>query len=121
MSSLRLIIASLIALPQLNLFFPPPPLLQYNPSSNNNTPIQGFYIYYRPTDSDNDGDYKRDVVEGESCKRNSRSADELRSSEGCGYSVSGARSSEELRFLSFDLQSAVCVQPGFLKCVLNKW
>ncbi|CAG09051.1 unnamed protein product, partial [Tetraodon nigroviridis] len=36
----------------------------YNPSSNNNTPIQGFYIYYRPTDSDNDGDYKRDVVEG---------------------------------------------------------
>ncbi|CAJ1064984.1 cell adhesion molecule-related/down-regulated by oncogenes isoform X1 [Xyrichtys novacula] len=36
----------------------------YNPSSNNNTPIQGFYIYYRPTDSDNDSDYKRDVVEG---------------------------------------------------------
>ncbi|RXN31529.1 cell adhesion molecule-related down-regulated by oncogenes-like isoform X1 [Labeo rohita] len=31
---------------------------------NNNTPIQGFYIYYRPTDSDNDSDYKRDVVEG---------------------------------------------------------
>lgn len=38
---------------------------QYTPSSNNNTPIQGFYIYYRPTDSDNDSDYKRDVVEGE--------------------------------------------------------
>ncbi|XP_029428575.1 cell adhesion molecule-related/down-regulated by oncogenes isoform X2 [Rhinatrema bivittatum] len=38
---------------------------QYYPSSNNNTPIQGFYIYYRPTDSDNDGDYKRDIVEGE--------------------------------------------------------
>ena len=38
--------------------------LQYTPSSNNNTPIQGFYIYYRPTDSDNDSDYKRDVVEG---------------------------------------------------------
>uniref|UniRef100_A0A4W5K2X4 Cell adhesion associated, oncogene regulated n=1 Tax=Hucho hucho TaxID=62062 RepID=A0A4W5K2X4_9TELE len=37
----------------------------YTPSSNNNTPIQGFYIYYRPTDSDNDSDYKRDVVEGE--------------------------------------------------------
>ncbi|XP_028276231.1 cell adhesion molecule-related/down-regulated by oncogenes [Parambassis ranga] len=36
----------------------------YNPSSNNNTPIQGFYIYYRPTDSDNDSDYKRDVVQG---------------------------------------------------------
>uniref|UniRef100_A0A7N5JLI5 Cell adhesion associated, onco regulated n=1 Tax=Ailuropoda melanoleuca TaxID=9646 RepID=A0A7N5JLI5_AILME len=35
----------------------------YIPSSNNNTPIQGFYIYYRPTDSDNDSDYKRDVVE----------------------------------------------------------
>ncbi|KAL3991492.1 purine-nucleoside phosphorylase [Sarotherodon galilaeus] len=36
----------------------------YSPSTNNNTPIQGFYIYYRPTDSDNDSDYKRDVVEG---------------------------------------------------------
>ncbi|XP_068442038.1 cell adhesion molecule-related/down-regulated by oncogenes isoform X2 [Clinocottus analis] len=36
----------------------------YSPSSNNNTPIQGFYIYYRPTDSDNDSDYKRDMVEG---------------------------------------------------------
>ncbi|XP_056398103.1 cell adhesion molecule-related/down-regulated by oncogenes isoform X2 [Hyla sarda] len=36
----------------------------YIPSNNNNTPIQGFYIYYRPTDSDNDSDYKRDVVEG---------------------------------------------------------
>ncbi|XP_033027728.1 cell adhesion molecule-related/down-regulated by oncogenes isoform X2 [Lacerta agilis] len=36
----------------------------YTTSSNNNTPIQGFYIYYRPTDSDNDSDYKRDVVEG---------------------------------------------------------
>ncbi|XP_072557453.1 cell adhesion molecule-related/down-regulated by oncogenes-like [Paramormyrops kingsleyae] len=36
----------------------------YTPSSNNNTPIQGFYIYYRPTDSDNDSDYKREVVEG---------------------------------------------------------
>lgn len=45
--------------------YPPlPGLLQYSPSSNNNTPIQGFYIYYRPTDSDNDSDYKRDVVEG---------------------------------------------------------
>ncbi|XP_032304945.1 cell adhesion molecule-related/down-regulated by oncogenes [Coturnix japonica] len=36
----------------------------YIPASNNNTPIHGFYIYYRPTDSDNDSDYKRDVVEG---------------------------------------------------------
>ncbi|KAM6973767.1 cell adhesion molecule-related/down-regulated by oncogenes [Aplochiton taeniatus] len=36
----------------------------YTPSSNNNTPIQGYYIYYRPTDSDNDSDYKKDVVDG---------------------------------------------------------
>ncbi|XP_073513441.1 cell adhesion molecule-related/down-regulated by oncogenes isoform X2 [Phyllobates terribilis] len=36
----------------------------YIPANNNNTPIQGFYIYYRPTDSDNDSDYKRDMVEG---------------------------------------------------------
>ncbi|KAL6115791.1 cdon [Pungitius sinensis] len=36
----------------------------YSPLTNNNTPIQGFYIYYRPTDSDNDSDYKRDIVEG---------------------------------------------------------
>ncbi|XP_072283397.1 cell adhesion molecule-related/down-regulated by oncogenes isoform X2 [Pyxicephalus adspersus] len=36
----------------------------YISSNNNNTPIQGFYIYYRPTDSDNDSDYKRDVVDG---------------------------------------------------------
>ncbi|XP_063799854.1 LOW QUALITY PROTEIN: cell adhesion molecule-related/down-regulated by oncogenes [Pseudophryne corroboree] len=35
----------------------------YTPSNNNNTPIQGFYVYYRPTDSDNDSDYKRDVLE----------------------------------------------------------
>lgn len=28
---------------------------------------------------------------------------------------------EELHFLLFDLQSAVCVQQGFLKCVFNKW
>ncbi|KAG8136766.1 putative Brother of CDO protein, partial [Naja naja] len=28
----------------------------YIPASNNNTPIHGFYIYYRPTDSDNDSD-----------------------------------------------------------------
>ncbi|KAL4624724.1 brother of CDO [Arapaima gigas] len=32
---------------------------------NNNTPIYGFYIFYRPTDSDNDNDYKKDVVEGD--------------------------------------------------------
>lgn len=37
---------------------------QYVSASNNNTPIHGFYIYYRPTDSDNDSDYKKDVVEG---------------------------------------------------------
>ncbi|XP_075369250.1 brother of CDO isoform X8 [Mycteria americana] len=37
----------------------------YIPASNNNTPIHGFYIYYRPTDSDNDSDYKKDVVEGD--------------------------------------------------------
>ncbi|XP_058884388.1 brother of CDO [Acipenser ruthenus] len=37
----------------------------YTSSFNNNTPIHGFYIYYRPTDSDNDGDYKKDVVEGD--------------------------------------------------------
>ncbi|XP_074856177.1 brother of CDO isoform X3 [Carettochelys insculpta] len=37
----------------------------YIPASNNNTPIHGFYIYYRPTDSDNDSDYKKDTVEGD--------------------------------------------------------
>ncbi|XP_066475169.1 brother of CDO [Tiliqua scincoides] len=37
----------------------------YISASNNNTPIHGFYIYYRPTDSDNDSDYKKDVVEGD--------------------------------------------------------
>uniref|UniRef100_A0A8C5M691 Brother of CDO n=1 Tax=Leptobrachium leishanense TaxID=445787 RepID=A0A8C5M691_9ANUR len=37
----------------------------YVPASNNNTPIHGFYIYYRPTDSDNDSDYKKDIVEGD--------------------------------------------------------
>lgn len=37
--------------------------LQYAPV--NNTPIYGFYIHYRPTDSDNDSDYKKDVVEGD--------------------------------------------------------
>lgn len=36
---------------------------QYTPV--NNTPIYGFYIFYRPTDSDNDSDYKKDVVEGD--------------------------------------------------------
>lgn len=39
--------------------------LQYTPV--NNTPIYGFYIFYRPTDSDNDSDYKKDIVEGKSC------------------------------------------------------
>nr|XP_060626753.1 brother of CDO isoform X2 [Anolis sagrei ordinatus] len=37
----------------------------YVPASNNNTPIHGFYIYYRPTDSDNDSDYKKEEVEGD--------------------------------------------------------
>lgn len=36
----------------------------YSPATSNNTPIQGFYIYYRPTDSDNDSDYKKDIVDG---------------------------------------------------------
>jgi len=35
--------------------------LQYTPDVNS-TPIRGFYVFYRPTDSDNDGDYERDVV-----------------------------------------------------------
>ncbi|MGH0182305.1 UNVERIFIED_CONTAM: hypothetical protein FKN15_009209 [Acipenser sinensis] len=39
--------------------------MKYTSSFNNNTPIHGFYIYYRPTDSDNDSDYKKDVVEGD--------------------------------------------------------
>ena len=39
------------------------PMVQYAPV--NNTPIYGFYIFYRPTDSDNDSDYKKDVVEGD--------------------------------------------------------
>ncbi|KAG7259719.1 hypothetical protein CRUP_028203, partial [Coryphaenoides rupestris] len=34
-------------------------------ASVNNTPIYGFYIFYRPTDSDNDSDYKKAVVEGD--------------------------------------------------------
>ncbi|XP_072567473.1 brother of CDO [Paramormyrops kingsleyae] len=36
----------------------------YTPLTNN-TPIYGFYIFYRPTDSDNDSDYKKDVVKGD--------------------------------------------------------
>lgn len=44
-----------------NVIYSPP--RQYTPV--NNTPIYGFYIYYRPTDSDNDSDYKKDVVEGD--------------------------------------------------------
>ncbi|KAM9436892.1 brother of CDO isoform 2-T2 [Clarias gariepinus] len=40
-------------------------ILKWTYTSVNNTPIYGFYIYYRPTDSDNDSDYKRDVVEGD--------------------------------------------------------
>uniref|UniRef100_A0AAY4AU35 Brother of CDO n=1 Tax=Denticeps clupeoides TaxID=299321 RepID=A0AAY4AU35_9TELE len=35
----------------------------YTPVSN--TSIYGFYIFYRPSDSDNDSDYKRDVMEGD--------------------------------------------------------
>ncbi|XP_017308792.1 brother of CDO isoform X3 [Ictalurus punctatus] len=40
-------------------------ILKWTYTPLNNTPIYGFYIYYRPTDSDNDSDYKRDVVEGD--------------------------------------------------------
>ncbi|XP_057680115.1 brother of CDO [Corythoichthys intestinalis] len=39
-------------------------VLKWTYTPVNNTPIFGFYIYYRPTDSDNDSDYKKDVVEG---------------------------------------------------------
>uniref|UniRef100_A0A3Q2PP65 BOC cell adhesion associated, oncogene regulated n=1 Tax=Fundulus heteroclitus TaxID=8078 RepID=A0A3Q2PP65_FUNHE len=38
-------------------------ILKWTYAPVNNTPIYGFYIYYRPTDSDNDSDYKKDVVE----------------------------------------------------------
>ncbi|KAL6097826.1 boc [Pungitius sinensis] len=40
-------------------------ILKWTYTAVNNTPIYGFYIYYRPTDSDNDSDYKKDVVEGD--------------------------------------------------------
>lgn len=52
-------------LPVLSMVMRPrlAPFRQYAPV--NNTPIYGFYIYYRPTDSDNDSDYKKDVVEGD--------------------------------------------------------
>ncbi|XP_030625449.1 brother of CDO [Chanos chanos] len=40
-------------------------ILKWTYTPVNNTPIYGFYIFYRPTDSDNDSDYKRDVVEGD--------------------------------------------------------
>lgn len=40
-------------------------ILKWTYTALNNTPIYSFYIYYRPTDSDNDSDYKRDVVEGD--------------------------------------------------------
>lgn len=40
-------------------------ILKWTYSPVNNTSIYGFYIFYRPTDSDNDSDYKRDVVEGD--------------------------------------------------------
>ncbi|KAK3515531.1 hypothetical protein QTP70_024213, partial [Hemibagrus guttatus] len=40
-------------------------ILKWTYTPVNNTPIYGFYIYYRPTDSDNDSDYKRDVVDGD--------------------------------------------------------
>ncbi|XP_035980780.1 brother of CDO isoform X1 [Fundulus heteroclitus] len=40
-------------------------ILKWTYAPVNNTPIYGFYIYYRPTDSDNDSDYKKDVVEGD--------------------------------------------------------
>ncbi|XP_034025245.1 brother of CDO isoform X2 [Thalassophryne amazonica] len=40
-------------------------ILKWTYTPLNNTPIYGFYIYYRPTDSDNDSDYKKAVVEGD--------------------------------------------------------
>ncbi|KAM8881874.1 brother of CDO isoform 2-T3 [Synchiropus picturatus] len=40
-------------------------ILKWTYTPVNNTPIYGFYIYYRPTDSDNDSDYKKDVVDGD--------------------------------------------------------
>ncbi|XP_065114243.1 brother of CDO isoform X1 [Paramisgurnus dabryanus] len=40
-------------------------ILKWTYTPVNNTPIYGFYIFYRPTDSDNDSDYKKDVVEGD--------------------------------------------------------
>ncbi|KAI7792731.1 brother of CDO precursor, partial [Triplophysa rosa] len=40
-------------------------ILKWTYTPVNNTPIYGFYIYYRPTDSDNDSDYQKDVVEGD--------------------------------------------------------
>ncbi|KAG7258186.1 hypothetical protein CRUP_008088, partial [Coryphaenoides rupestris] len=40
-------------------------ILKWTYASVNNTPIYGFYIFYRPTDSDNDSDYKKAVVEGD--------------------------------------------------------
>uniref|UniRef100_A0A671RNY0 Brother of CDO n=1 Tax=Sinocyclocheilus anshuiensis TaxID=1608454 RepID=A0A671RNY0_9TELE len=40
-------------------------ILKWTYTSVNNTPIYGFYIFYRPTDSDNDSDYKKDIVEGD--------------------------------------------------------
>ncbi|KAM3593079.1 uncharacterized protein V6R79_005742 [Siganus canaliculatus] len=40
-------------------------ILKWTYTPVNNTPIYGFYIYYRPSDSDNDNDYKKDVVEGD--------------------------------------------------------
>lgn len=38
-------------------------ILKWTYTPVNNTPIHGFYIHYRPTDSDNDSDYKKDVVD----------------------------------------------------------
>ncbi|XP_051738346.1 brother of CDO isoform X1 [Ctenopharyngodon idella] len=40
-------------------------ILKWTYTPVNNTPIYGFYIFYRPTDSDNDSDYKKDIVEGD--------------------------------------------------------
>ncbi|KAJ8010737.1 hypothetical protein DPEC_G00078270 [Dallia pectoralis] len=40
-------------------------ILKWTYTAVNNTPIYGFYIYYRPTDSDNDSDYQKDLVEGD--------------------------------------------------------
>lgn len=56
---LKTLITIILLIFNLSYIFSP----QY--TAVNNTPVYGFYIFYRPTDSDNDSDYKKDVVEGD--------------------------------------------------------